>query len=463
MSTFPVQHALRGVLLDLEEDRYGYPILGETVALEFEIHPGVVSPTETNVGQQSPLALEFAINPGVVAWKTTVVQINPLELSFQILDGAAGSQQSIAQQSSILLEFITPEGLVEVVSTAISQKAPIELELECLLGDVDAGDILISQDTECELEFELALGTITTSTTEVYQTQPVALIFEVFSGSVTNPSQIVGGTAELEFVLNLGTVATAKQIVQTEPILLEFATQFAYITTSETDVIQQQSIELIFSLLQAGVGAVTIIGQILPIELIFTVNEGMIPANIMQTQPVQLEFAISSGVAATSNQVVQLQPVELEFTLYPGTGPTQLPIAVLQTRPVELELYVWMAWQEIGETPPCVWWAPPDCTEDNLADQIIYKQPGEVLWVAYDFLYRLGAGEEIAQILSVTESGGSVITSPVFIETSLPTRLKYAVSGGTDGQNILIKHVVFTSMGRTLEGNGYLYIRQQRY
>lgn len=93
-----------------------------------------------------------------------------------------------------------------------------------------------------------------------------------------------------------------------------------------------------------------------------------------------------------------------------------------------------------------------------MATPALVKQPGENRLYSMDFAANLDDGETIASVTSVscTPSGLDISTTPVANGTQAQQR----IFGGTDGVQYKITIVVLTSGGNTLEGEGYLTVRQ---
>lgn len=94
-----------------------------------------------------------------------------------------------------------------------------------------------------------------------------------------------------------------------------------------------------------------------------------------------------------------------------------------------------------------------------MSTQTLIKQPSESRLYSMEFAPNLAPGETISSVTSVTAdpSTGIDITA---VPVASGTQAQQRIAGGTDGVQYKITFVVETSAGNTLEGEGYLTVRQ---
>ncbi len=91
------------------------------------------------------------------------------------------------------------------------------------------------------------------------------------------------------------------------------------------------------------------------------------------------------------------------------------------------------------------------------------KQPSEDRLYEMDFSALLAAGETLSSVSSITQAArGNVQGAASLVIGSgaaSGAKVQFRISGGTDGEDYKITVVATTSQGNTLEGEGWLYVR----
>ena len=87
---------------------------------------------------------------------------------------------------------------------------------------------------------------------------------------------------------------------------------------------------------------------------------------------------------------------------------------------------------------------------------VLEKQPTESLLYDMDFLGRMVTGTTISSIVSFTASPSGLSVSPA---TFGDTRVQVRIGQGTSGVKYKLTAIVTDSAGNTLEGEGYLFVR----
>lgn len=91
------------------------------------------------------------------------------------------------------------------------------------------------------------------------------------------------------------------------------------------------------------------------------------------------------------------------------------------------------------------------------------KQPSEDRLYEMDFAALLASGETISSVSSITQSARGNVQGSTSLSigtgSASGSNVRFRISGGTDGEDYKITVVVTTSQGNTLEGDGWLYVR----
>lgn len=407
-----------------------------------------------------PDAAEVEVAPGksAVAFGTSHIQTGPPLIWIEPMHSSIDGQIRQDQPAEILIEPVSASETLEILirpgksavymGNGASQIAPAEVYLEPLLSTLtllpitivvtdppviyvspQAGTTGRSQGNPAEIVLE----PMPASTGEHSQLQPAEILFDPRQSVVSN---VIAQDKPVEVWIepNPGIVWKRQVFVQDSPPVI-------YIEPRPAGYDQPPII-----LVDAGSGTVTVgVGQSGPGEILIDPGQGSVSSGkqISQGPPPVILTDPSGGTAV--------------FT------PSE-PITVVVTGPAE----VLIAGPDItigfGEDPLCRWFAPADClNEATIAHKIMYKQPAESIWLAYNFRNRLDLGEEIDKILTVDDSGSGIVASAAILswyDDFRLTEVKYRVAGGTAGQNVRMQHRVQTTNGRILEGDGFVYIRE---
>ncbi len=90
--------------------------------------------------------------------------------------------------------------------------------------------------------------------------------------------------------------------------------------------------------------------------------------------------------------------------------------------------------------------------------QTLVKQPSESRVFAMDFAAQLADGESLTSVSSVTAApSGLTISGAATLSGAVASQ---RIAGGTAGVRYVVTFVVTTSASNTLEGEGYLLVKE---
>lgn len=93
-----------------------------------------------------------------------------------------------------------------------------------------------------------------------------------------------------------------------------------------------------------------------------------------------------------------------------------------------------------------------------MSTQTLIKQPSESRLYTMEFAANLASGETLTSVSSVTASPSGLDLSAT--PSVSGTKAQQRIASGTAGVQYKVTFVVVTSAGNTLEGEGYLTVRQ---
>jgi len=80
-----------------------------------------------------------------------------------------------------------------------------------------------------------------------------------------------------------------------------------------------------------------------------------------------------------------------------------------------------------------------------------------------DFSALLAAGETLSSVSSISQAARGNVQGAASLNigagSTSGSKVQFRISGGTNGEDYKITVVVTTSQGNTLEGEGWLYVR----
>ena len=91
--------------------------------------------------------------------------------------------------------------------------------------------------------------------------------------------------------------------------------------------------------------------------------------------------------------------------------------------------------------------------------QTLEKQPSESALYDMEFLSRLSPGEQLNGVTSFTASPSGVGHLTIGTPAYSGSRAQARLSAGTSGVKYKLTVVVTTTLSNTLEGEGYLFVR----